>query len=59
MRAYPAMTSRAAIAAAAERIAGYVRRTPVLRLGPADLGLGRPLALKLEALQHAGSFKPR
>jgi len=53
------MTSRAAIAAAAERIAGYVRRTPVLRLGPADLGLGRPLALKLEVLQHAGSFKPR
>jgi len=53
------MTSRAAIAAAAERIAGYVRRTPVLRLGSADLGLGRPLALKLELLQHAGSFKPR
>ncbi len=53
------MTDRAAIAAAAERIAGYVRHTPVLRLGDAELGLAFPIALKLELFQHAGSFKPR
>jgi threonine dehydratase len=46
---------RAAIAAAARRIAGDVRRTPILDL---DLA-GWPLTLKLEQLQLAGSFKPR
>jgi len=42
------------------RIAPYVRRTPVMDLDPADLGIeaGR-LVLKLESLQHAGSFKAR
>ena len=53
------MTSRTDIAAAAARIAGHVRHTPVLRLAGAELGLALPLALKLELLQHAGSFKPR
>jgi threonine dehydratase len=53
------MTSRNAIATAAARIAGYVRHTPVLRLAAAELGLGFPVTLKLELLQHAGSFKPR
>jgi threonine dehydratase len=41
--------------AAAERIAPYVRRTPVLR-AVAD---GRPVAFKLEHLQVAGVFKIR
>jgi threonine dehydratase len=41
--------------AAAERIAPYVRRTPVLR-GMAD---GRPVAFKLEHLQVSGVFKIR
>ena len=53
------MTDRTTIAAAAARISGYVRRTPLLRVSGADLGLSCPLALKLELLQHAGSFKPR
>jgi threonine dehydratase len=53
------MTSRADIAAAAARIAGHVRHTPLLRLAGAELGLALPVALKLELLQHAGSFKPR
>lgn len=53
------MTNRAAIAAAAERISSYVRHTPVLRLDGAELGVACPVALKLELLQHAGSFKPR
>ena len=52
--------SPAAIRAAAERLRGHVRRTPVLELDGADIG--RPdvtLVLKLEYLQHAGSFKAR
>ncbi|MET8384576.1 threonine/serine dehydratase [Streptosporangium canum] len=37
---------------AAERIAGYVRRTPVMEVSPG-------LLLKLEGTQHSGSFKVR
>ncbi|MFD8559846.1 threonine/serine dehydratase [Streptosporangium canum] len=37
---------------AAERIAGYVRRTPVMEVSPG-------LLLKLEGMQHSGSFKVR
>ena len=43
---------RADIEAAAARIAGRVRRTPVVEAAPG-------VVLKLELLQHAGSFKPR
>ena len=45
------------IKAARDRIAGYVRRTPVMDL-QID-GLAHPVALKLELAQHTGSFKPR
>jgi threonine dehydratase len=49
------------IRAAYARIKPHVRRTPVIRLDAADFGvtLDNPLALKLEFLQHTGSFKPR
>ncbi|MDE2200098.1 MAG: serine/threonine dehydratase [Rhodospirillales bacterium] len=47
------------IEAAAGRIGAHVRRTPVLRLAAGELGFDRPTTLKLELLQHAGSFKPR
>lgn len=49
------------IRSAYARIKPYVRRTPVLRINAADFGvtLDAPLALKLEFLQHSGSFKPR
>src|SRR3954454_20691900 len=51
---------RDAIRAAAERIAPFVRRTPVLEGDGADFGLaGVRLVFKLEYLQHAGSFKTR
>jgi threonine dehydratase len=50
------MIDRKAVAAAAARIAPYVRHTPILY---GDLGLDSPVAMKLELLQHAGSFKPR
>ena len=49
------------IRAAHARIANHVRRTPVLRVAPRDFGvtLDHPVTLKLEFLQHTGSFKPR
>ncbi|MDB5077179.1 MAG: threonine/serine dehydratase, partial [Chloroflexi bacterium] len=47
------------IEAAAHRIAPYVRRTPVIALEPGVLGVAGDLHLKLELLQHSGSFKAR
>jgi len=49
------------IRSAYARIKPYVRRTPVVRVSAADFGvtLDTPLTLKLEFLQHSGSFKPR
>lgn len=44
---------------AAARIAPYVRVTPVVHLAAGELDLPFPLTLKLELLQHVGSFKPR
>ena len=54
----PAITG-ADIEAAAARIAAYVRTTPVLQLEPRYGELDARVTLKLEYLQHAGSFKPR
>jgi threonine dehydratase len=48
--------------AAAARIAGHLRRTPVLRLEPDAFGLpadGPAVAAKLDLLQPTGSFKVR
>jgi threonine dehydratase len=53
------LVSRRDVEAARERIAGRVRRTPVLEPGPGAFGLDAPVVLKLELLQHTGSFKPR
>jgi threonine dehydratase len=50
---------RADVGAARHRIDGYVRRTPVLELGPGAFGLDARVTLKLELTQHTGSFKPR
>lgn len=47
------------IRAAHERIRPHVRRTPVLALDEDALGLGRPVAMKLEFLQVTGTFKAR
>lgn len=55
----PPPITRFDIEGAAERIAAHVRRTPVLRLEPGSFGVPGALALKLELLQHTGSFKPR
>lgn len=53
------MPTQDEIRAAAGRIAPHIRRTPVIRLAPAETGLEHPLVLKLEHLQVTGSFKPR
>src|ERR1700690_1404983 len=38
----------------------HIRRTPVLEIGPGEIGLpAGSIWLKLESLQHAGSFKTR
>ncbi len=49
-----------AIEAAYRVIGRHVRRTPIVTLDAAELGLGQfPLTLKLELMQHTGSFKAR
>jgi len=51
---------RAAIAANYPKIVPYIRRTPVMAVAGSDFGLPvGSLQLKLELLQHSGSFKPR
>jgi threonine dehydratase len=51
---------RAAIAETAARIRSYVRTTPTMEIDAADFGLApATLVFKLEAFQHAGSFKTR
>jgi threonine dehydratase len=50
------MIDRKLVATAAARIRPKVRHTPVLQ---GDLGGGAPVTMKLELLQHTGSFKPR
>src|SRR5690349_16446923 len=50
----------AAIAAVHPLIAPHIRRTPIVSVDGADFGLAAgPLSLKLESLQHSGSFKVR
>jgi len=52
--------TRAAIEATDKLIDGHIRRTPVIEVAGEDFGLpGVTLVLKLEYLQHAGSFKAR
>lgn len=54
------MLDRDHISRTYELIRRYVRRTPVIAVDSADFGLDcGTLAMKLELLQHAGSFKPR
>lgn len=53
--------NRETIAGAYQAIRNHVRRTPVIEISADQLGLdvSTPILLKLELLQHAGSFKPR
>src|SRR5690348_17402452 len=54
------VTSRARIASTERLIRPYIRRTPVVEVAGADFGLALDrLTLKLELMQHSGSFKAR
>jgi threonine dehydratase len=58
----PTLPSRSDIGSAAQRLAPWIRVTPLIEVDPVDLDLRdrrSPLVLKLEMLQHAGSFKGR
>jgi threonine dehydratase len=51
---------QAGIAAAYRLIVPHIRRTPIVQIDGADLGLAPGgVVLKLEQLQHSGSFKAR
>lgn len=52
-------TTRPDVEQAAARIGSHVRRTPVTTLEASAFGTPGPLTLKLEHLQHTGSFKAR
>ncbi|WP_170328053.1 threonine/serine dehydratase [Ruegeria arenilitoris] len=51
------MNWKSEISAAADRITGYAQVTPVME--STALGLDYPVEMKLEHLQHTGSFKAR
>jgi len=54
------LVTRHRITETAALIRPYIRRTPVIEVDAADFGLPPVrLSLKLELLQHTGSFKPR
>jgi len=56
----PTLVNRQAILSADALVRPYLRRTPVVWADRADFGLAPgPLVLKLEHLQHTGSFKVR
>ncbi|MEO8423127.1 MAG: threonine/serine dehydratase [Actinomycetota bacterium] len=47
------------IEAARDRVREHIRSTPVVHTGAGSFGIDTPLVLKLELLQHTGSFKLR
>ena len=59
MTAPATVPTRAAVRAAADLVEGRVRRTPVVEWEVRVGGRTIPVVLKLELLQHTGSFKPR
>src|SRR5262245_48165807 len=60
MTSQQAAIGRSDIAAVFDTIVPHIRQTPVIDLDAADLGrTAAAFTLKLELLQHAGSFKTR
>ncbi len=60
METIPDTISRERIESAERTIRPYIRRTPVVEIAGGDFGLEQgPIILKLEQLQHSGSFKAR
>lgn len=62
-RVHTTIVSRSDIDAAAQRLRGRLRITPLLTVDGAELGVaelaGTTISLKLEYLQHSGTFKAR
>src|ERR1700688_1411725 len=59
VRPYPNI-DRESVVSTYAKIGPCIRRTPVIEVEGSDFGLdGIRLALKLEQLQHSGSFKAR
>jgi threonine dehydratase len=57
---YHTFVMRDRIAEVERLIRSYIRRTPLVGIEAADFGLPRfPMHLKLELMQHSGSFKAR
>ncbi len=56
---HPAVPTLDDVGLATDRCRPLVRRTPVMLTTPGDLGIASSVVLKLESLQHAGSFKAR
>jgi threonine dehydratase len=53
-------TMREQVSGTYELVKPFVRRTPVIEVESTDFGIAGPrIRLKLEFLQHTGSFKPR
>src|SRR5215468_10135633 len=59
MKGHAASIGRQHIQRAYERIKSYIRKTPIVALGPHPQLAEADVVLKLELLQHAGSFKAR
>lgn len=59
MTATDAVPSVDDVAAAADRIRGLVRTTPIVEMASGTFGVDAALVFKLELLQHTGTFKPR
>ena len=59
MKGHAASIGRQHIQRAYERIKSYIRETPIVALGPHPQLTEADVVLKLELLQHAGSFKTR
>ncbi len=59
MTAAQTFITRDDIEAADKRITSHIRRTPVIELESGAFGIPGKLSLKLEQLQHSGSFKAR
>lgn len=55
----PTIIDRSNISQAYKRIEHHIRRTPVMDCAPGTFGLRNAVNLKLESLQHSGSFKAR
>lgn len=53
------MINRAEITKAYQRLKPFIRQTPTIESGAGSLGLPYSINLKLEHLQHSGSFKAR